>query len=279
MNNQTTKKIIERKFLISALGFSEEFLSENEVIKFISKKDLDACQKGTFLVGSVDRNKTFDNARKDTGELCLEVSYKNPKGEEWELHGDDCKRYCWMAATKEITTFKGTGGLGIVQPVVNGNPYSLSLSYLERNLGDIERKKKIEQIRKNTEYASDDIVLRFKKPRDLIFEITKLLIKECNVQLMTVGAKIIYRNRDVSFNSFDEYKKYIDEAYHSGNLNLYPMFMKPEVYSLDDEYRVMWLAHSGEFNKYASPAWLNYQKESHIILNGINFDDHFEVIA
>jgi hypothetical protein len=272
------KKIIERNFLISALGFSERFLIKNDVIKFISKKDLAACQKGTFLVGSIDRNKKFDNARKDTGELCLEVWYKNPKNEEWSLHGDDCMRYACMAATEEITTIKGNAGLCLIQPVANGNPYSLSLSYIEKSLDNIERKNRIEQIRKNIEYDADDIVLRFKKPRDLIFQITELLIKKCNVQLMTVGSEIIYRSREVSFDCFTKYKQYVDQTYHSRNLNFYPIFIKPEVYKLDSEYRIIWFAHSGGFNRYELPAWLNYQNNTHIILDGINFDDHFEVI-
>jgi hypothetical protein len=272
------KEIIERGFFISALGFSDAFLEKHEVVKFISKDNLCDCKRGTFLVGSVERNRNHDNARCDNGELSLDILYSNPKGEKWEFHGDDCKRYTGLAATERTSSISGRAGWGISMPIVSGNPFSLSVSFLDKGLSESQRLEKIEQIRSSTDYKSDDVLLRFKKPRDLIFTLTEKLCSTTGEQLMTIGTKIIYKNRKVQFESLEDYKSFINETFWSDNLNVYPLFMKPEVYKNDEEYRVLWLAHSGEFNKFTWPAWLNYQSESHVILDGIDFDEHFEII-
>jgi hypothetical protein len=146
-------------------------------------------------------------------------------------------------------------------------------------LTERERIERIKSIRRSTDYKDDDVLLKFKNPRELIFKITQSLCSETGTQLMTVGSKIIYRSRDVQFDLLDGYKRFIDETFWSGNLNFYLLFIKPEVYKNDEEYRILWLAHSGKFNKFTMPAWVDYQSESHVILDGIDFDEHFEVIA
>ena len=71
------------------LGSIDKSISrDHHLLRFIEEKDLSKCQAGTFLVGSIERNKRFDDARADTEEFTATVSWPNSAKRKM----DHCRR-------------------------------------------------------------------------------------------------------------------------------------------------------------------------------------------
>ena len=230
-------------------GIPEYIINDFDVIKFIDLKDLKSCKEGNFLIGSVVRNKKFNDARCDSGEMTISIDWENTDKEEWTLRGKDCKKYIGIEATKKFKAIKGSGGLSIKnQPIAIGNPYSLSLSLIPKNISKEKREEVIHLIRESIGLAKDVALLKVNNPNELIKLITKKMNNKVNrYSLISCSKMIEYKDRVLKNGSFKEFKKEIDKKFHSNALHLDYLFIKPNSYSLDNEYRVIWIGHSGSF--------------------------------
>ena len=160
-------------------GIDKAIEANYHVVRFIHAKDLASCKSGRFLVGSIDRNKKFDDARCDKGEASIDVVWENKAGEEWIFEGDDCKRYVGILATEKFQAIRGTGGITLKnQSLVQGNPLSLSAALLPKKLSRIALNKFIKNLRKNFGMPDDAIILRFKLPNLLLADITEQIMRK-----------------------------------------------------------------------------------------------------
>ena len=98
--------------------------------------------------------------------------------------------------------------------------------------------------------------------------------------LVIISGTVVYQERTIVVASFQEFKDKVDELYNSEVLDLDRLFTKPQVpYEYDREYRTIWMTHTGrDPNKVEFPLLPDYQKKDHIILDGVEFSDHFTVV-
>ena len=271
----------QRQFCIG--GIDESAGQDHYLIRFVDEKDLVKCQSGTFLVGSVDRNRGFDGARADAEELTYTVSWPNRRKEPWTIAGDDSERYLAVKPGKKITGLAGRGGLTRGgRPLVRGNPLSLSLSMIPRTLDGREKRPAFDRIRHNLGLPEGTPALWFVDPDKTIKLVSRKLCEHLSLRqhLVIISGAVIYEDRTLVVDTFQEFKDTIDELFNSGVLDLDRLFSKPRVpYEADSEYRILWMTHSGTCpNTVAFPLMLDYQNEDHVILQDIDFGDHFTIV-
>ena len=110
-------------------GVAPHIKSNFRLIRFVNREHLDSCKAGNFLVGSIARNKAFDDARGDKGEATISVTLNSPDG--WYFEGARSKKYIGIGPNPgdKITGMKGSGKLTIAnQSLLVGNPLSLSFA-------------------------------------------------------------------------------------------------------------------------------------------------------
>ena len=253
-------------------GIDERTQSKCHLIRFVDKKDLPKCEAGTVLIGSIERNKTFDNARGDKGELSVKTRWENPEREKWLVRNDESQRVFGLRPGKKITAISGTGSITSERTLVPGNPLSLSLSMVPRSLGKKRRNIVFEQIRTNLQLPEGTPALCFRSPGRTCQMLTERLCDRLNLKiyLFALSGAITYGDRIVISQSFSDFKNAIDKSMNSDVLDIDRVFMKPETpYRSDREYRIVWFGHSGkDLNTIEFPLIANYQTADHVILDG-----------
>ena len=265
-------------------GIDKNISQDYHLIRFIEEKDMLKCRAGTFLVGSIERNKRFDDARADAEEFTATVSWPNSAKERWTIAGDDGPKYLGIRPGKMITALAGHGGLTRSgRPLVGGNPLSLSLSMIPKALSGTEKRTVLDQIRRNIGLPEGTPALWLKYPDETFTVLTRRLLEYLKITnpLVIVSGTVVYQERTIVVASFQEFKNKVDELYNSEVLDLDRLFTKPKVpYENDREYRTIWMAHSGRGpNKVEFPLLPDYQKNDHLILEGVEFSDHFTVVT
>ena len=246
-------------------GIDKNISRDYHLIRFVEAKDLSKCQAGTFLVGSIERNKRFDDARADTEELTATVSWPNSTKERWIIEGDDGIRYLGIRPGKKITALSGHGGLTRSgRPLVGGNPLSLSLSMIPKALSGSEKRGVFEQVRRSIGLPKGTPGLWFKHLHKTFPMLTRRLSDYLNIAnpLVIISGTVVYQERTIVVESFQEFKDKVDELYNSGVLDLDRLLTKPKIpYESDREYRVIWMAHNGtEQNKVEFPTTAQLSK-------------------
>ena len=265
-------------------GIDKNINRDHHLTRFIEEKDLLKCQAGTFLVGSIDRNRSFDDMRADTEEFTATVSWPNSAKERWTIAGDDGLRYLGMQPGKKITALAGCGGLTRGgRPLVGGNALSLSLSMIPKALSATDKGTVFEHIRRNIGLPIGTPALWLKYPDKTLTVLTRRLSDYLKIvnPLVVISGTVVYQERTITVSSLQEFKDTVDELYNSETLDLDRLFTKPKKpYENDREYRIIWMAHSGrDPNKVEFPLMPDYQKNDHIILDGVPFSDHFTVVT
>ena len=157
-------------------GIDKNISRDYHLVRFIEEKDLSKCKARTFLVGSIERNKKFDDARADLEEFTATVSWPNSAKEQWTIAGDDGPRYLGIRPGKKITALAGRGGLTRSgRPLVSGNPLSLSLSMIPKALSGSEKRTIYHQIRRNIGLPKGTPALWFKSPDQTLAVLTRRL--------------------------------------------------------------------------------------------------------
>ena len=264
-------------------GIARSVRQDFYLIRFIEEKDLLKCRSGTFLVGSIDRNKGFDDVRADAEELTATISWPNKSKERWTIAGAEGERYLGIRSGKKITALAGRGGLTQSgQPLVRGNPLSLSLSMIPKTLDERGKRFAFEQIRHNLGLAEGTPALWFMYPDKTVTLLTRRLSEyfKMSNHLVIISGTVIYGDRTVVVDTFQEFKDAVDKMYNSGETDLNRLFTKPRVpYENDREYRIIWLSHSGKTpNTVRYPLMPDYQDNDHIILQDVDFEDHFTIV-
>ncbi|SMN01602.1 hypothetical protein SPONN_2661 [uncultured Candidatus Thioglobus sp.] len=263
-------------------GVDKSILKKYHLVRFIHQEDLESCRLGNFLIGSADRNKSFNDKRNDNKELTVSIEWENERKEKWSLEGVDCKKYIGISATEKFKSITGSGGLGVKHiKLVSGNPYSLSFSVIPKRLSKRQKYQTISSIRESLGMPENTAVLRIKKPNELLNGITNRLNLNQNIKcsLTPICALISYKKRLVLSGSFLDFKKQIDQILYSKVLNLDYLFLKPDFYKKDFEYRVLWLGHGGKDHmKVEHNLTMNYQNNEYIIINNVDFENNFQLM-
>ena len=265
-------------------GIDKNTSRDYHLIRFIEEKDVLKCQSGTFLVGSIDRNKRFDDERADGEEFTATISWPNKSKEQWTISGEDGPKYLGIRPGKKITGLAGRGGLARSgRPLVGGNPLSISLSMIPKTLCGTEKRVVFEQIRRNLGLPKGTPALWFTYSDETFRLLTRRLSEHLKItnHLVIISGTVVYQERTIVVNSFQEFKDTADKLYNSGELDLDRLFAKPRVpYRNDREYRAIWMTHSGrDPNRVEFPLLPDYQENDHILLEDIDFNDHFTLVT
>ncbi len=265
-------------------GIDENTSRDYHLIRFIEEKDVLKCQSGTFLVGSIDRNKRFDDERADGEEFTATISWPNKSKERWTISAEGGPKYLGIKPGKKITGLAGRGGLTRSgRPLVGGNPLSLSLSMIPKTLCGTEKRAVLEQIRRNMGLPKGTPALWLTYPDETFRLLTRRLSEHLKItnNLVIISGLVVYQERTIVVNSFREFKDTVDKLYNSGELDLDRLFAKPRVpYGNDKEYRTIWMTHGGrDPNRVEFPLLPDYQENDHIILEDIDFNDHFTLVT
>lgn len=70
-------------------GIDYKTASNCHFIRFVDKSDLPKCESGTVLIGSIERNKGFDDARSDKGEVSAQIRWENQNSGKWIVRNDE----------------------------------------------------------------------------------------------------------------------------------------------------------------------------------------------
>lgn len=94
-------------------GLSAKTYSQYRLVRFIPPEYIQSTLNGDFLIGSVQRNKKFDDARSDKDETSIEFHWENKSKEQWFLSESDCQIFFHPDALNEIdsSTMTGSGNL------------------------------------------------------------------------------------------------------------------------------------------------------------------------
>lgn len=258
------------KYFIGSI--SKELASDFEYIKIIHTKDLENCQKGNFLIGSLNRNKKFDDSRCDKGEATVSIKWKNQNKEQWFLEGDELK-FLGLKATENFSGMKGRGDLGIENmSLFNGNLLSLSLSVINKVQSEERKSIKIKEIIESIGFKEEVTILKIKNPIIFFELITNKISTKLNEKLIPIFGKINYGDRIIINKSLALFKKDMNDIFFSKTLHFDYLFRKPEQYKKDKEFRLFWLKH------FEDSLQVDYQNLEYLILNGIDFQENFEVL-
>ena len=263
-------------------GIDEKTKSNCHLIRFVDKTDLPKCESGTVLIGSIERNKRFDDARSDKGELSVQIQWENPDGERWIVGNNESKSVLGLLPGKKITALSGTGGIVSERKLVPGNPLSLSLSMIPKSLGRKRKNIALERIRTNLKLPEGTPALCLIAPGRTCKMLTERLCDHLSLDnhLFALSGAITYGDRKIRVQSFSEFKGTIGKVVNSDVLDIDRVFTKPETpYRYDREYRIIWFGHNGkELNKIEFPLIADYQTADHVILDGFDFAEHFTVV-
>ena len=263
-------------------GVDQSVISHCHIIRFVDKGDIAKCKAGTVLVGSISRNRRFDGERADNGECSVTIQWPNESKERWRLYGDECVRYTGIKAGKRIRGVAGRGGLTLDNySLVSGNPLSLSLSVIPRNLESQEKQAAFDSIRGNLGFSKSTPALCFISPNAFFKRLTCELSGHLRPKhrLVLLSGPIRYQDRAIKVNTFEEFKDTVDSMFHGGTLDMDRVFLKPRIpYGKDREYRLIWIAHSGTTPKRVKfPLTTDCQVNDHVVLGGFAFDEHFSI--
>lgn len=211
-------------------GVDQSVVSHCHLIRFVDANDIVKCKAGTVLVGSVSRNRRFDDERADNGECSVTIEWPNESREGWQFRDDECLRYTGLKAGKKFRGIKGCGGLTLSNyPLVSGNPLSLSLSAIPRSIETKEKQAVLDSIRANLGLPKSTPALCCKSPKVLFQHLTCELSAHLRLEhcLVVLSGSIRYEDRLIRVNSFREFKDTVDSTFHSGMLDLDRLFLKP----------------------------------------------------
>ena len=154
---------------------------------------------------------------------------------------------------------------------------------IPKALSGTEKRTVFEQVRRSIGLPKGTPGLWFKYPDETFPMLTRQLSDYLNISnpLVIISGTVVYQERTIVVESFQEFKDKADELYNSEALDLDHLLTKPKTpYETDREYRTIWLAHSGtDPNKVEFPLLPDYQKNDHIIIDGVHFSDHFTVVT
>lgn len=254
------------------------------LVRFVQKEVLDSCRQGNFLIGSIHRNRAFDDARGDQGEATVTVTLKSkePTHTGFHFEGEECKKYTLIAATEKFTGMRAHGWSIANQPLITKNLPSLSFALISKNCSHDEKIIQARVIRESIGMNQDSPCLVIKKPNELIKTLSHVLTSQkltSAKRLTVLTGKINYAQREITTFSKATYMKTIDELFYSGALNVGFLFTKPENYKEDREFRVVWIGHSGPTHQQVrTPLNTDINSKNYLILPGINFAQNFSLI-
>ena len=259
-------------------GVSPHIKKNFHIVRFVNRESFASLKAGNFLIGSIHRNRNFDDARGDKGESSVSISLHSPDG--WSFQGAELKRYIGMDPGVKFTGLKGSGKLTLQNiSLFHGNPLSLSLSMIPKCRDVTQLKLKCEEIRQNLGMPVDVACVLVKNLDSLIEDITRE-IRFCKntttKRLISMSGPIKYVTREINTTSVAKYKQKIDLLFYSGILNVDYIFIKAESYRLDNEFRVIWIGHAGPTSKILrGPLKMDINPNSFLIVGNINFEKHF----
>jgi len=250
-------------------GISTDTCKSYKLVRFIHKEHQKSCLDGDVLIGSLIRNKSFDDERFDSDESSYEIVWKNEKKEKWLLNEDECAKFIGVETMKKIGVKKITGSGSLTfknKWVKNKNIFSLSFSIIKKGSHEYELEQ-LDNIRKNIGMPEDSFVLEFYKPSELIKILSETLSKKSKLSYMPVSSWIKYKDRINYSGSFEDFKKTMNTERKGRNIA--PFFIKTTNYSNDCELRVIWLGHKNkEWNQIDSnKALFEYDCPNHEIIN------------
>lgn len=265
-------------------GIPSDIERNYHLVRFIQKEVLDSCQQGNFLIGSIYRNRAFDDERGDQGEATVTVTLKSkdPAHAGFLFEGKECKKYTLIAATETIRGIQAHGFSIVNQDLIKKNLPSLSFSLISKNCSYDEKIIQARVIRESIGMNQDAPCLVIKKPNELIKILSHSLTSQkltSAKRLTALTGKIKYAHREITTFSKATYMKTIDEFFYSGTLNVGFLFTKPENYKEDREFRVVWIGHSGPTHQQIrAPLNTNIDSKNYQILPGISFAQNFSLI-
>ncbi|MCP3675141.1 MAG: hypothetical protein GY829_11820, partial [Gammaproteobacteria bacterium] len=196
---------------ISIGGFTDQILKNYHIVRFINKNDIPLCEKGTFLVGSIKRNKNFADERNDKGEISVTISWENKMAEKWHFTDEECCTYLGGSVEdmaqrfglrnhKEFSSITGTGGLMLKNnPLMYGNLLSLSLSLIPRDIAKKDKLEIAQKIKNSIGMPDNAVLLELKKPDALIKSVTRKIMASghLEVSVTPICGRVNYDDRIV----------------------------------------------------------------------------------
>jgi hypothetical protein len=260
-------------------GIAPHIKSKYRLIRFVHREHLESCKAGNFLIGSIARNKGFDDNRGDKGEITISITLNSPNG--WYFEGDRSKKYIGIGPNPgdKFTGMKGSGKLTIAnQSLLVGNPLSLSFALISATESSHQTEMEVQAVRTSLG-ITDAACLMVRDVDKLIDELTHMLRTggyTSTKRLLPISSPMTYAAREIETKSQAEFEAKVDELFYSGALNAGYLFTKPDIYKCDREFRVIWIGHSGKTSKnYEGPLLTDINQNDHVILKSIDFDKHF----
>ena len=200
------------------------------LIRFVHREHLESCKAGDFLIGSIARNKGFDDRRGDRGEATISISLNSPDG--WHFEGAKCKKYTGVASDVKFTGMKGTGKFTLAnQSLLAGNPLSLSFALISHTADKNQIQTEVQEVRKSLG-IKDAVCVMVRDVDKLIEELTQMLRSggyTSSKRLMPISSLINYTNREIQTKSQVEFEERVDELFYSGTLHTGYLFTKPDI--------------------------------------------------
>ena len=264
-------------------GVAPHIKSNFRLIRFVHREHLESCKAGNFLVGSIARNKGFDDKRGDEGEATISVTLNSPDG--WHFEGARSKKYIGIGPNPgdKITGMKGRGKLTIAnKSLLVGNPLSLSFALISSTDDPSQIASEIETVRASLD-IKDAACFMVNEVDKLIDDLTLMLRLggyPSTKRLLPISSPINYATREIETRSQAEFEAKVDELFHSGALQAGYLFTKPDTYKTDREFRVIWIGHSGKTSRnFEAPLITDINQNDYVIIQGINFEKHFTEIT
>ena len=261
-------------------GIGQAIAARYHLIRFVKAQDIPKCERDTVLVGSIRRNRRFEDERSDPKELSVDIAIRN-RTTRGTVFLEDAKKYLGISTNVPIEIAPRARVTLSGWAIADGNPLSMSLSMIKKGATRLKKKELFCGIRKNLGLENTTPALCFRCPERTIRLITERLSCHPDVkcQLLAMSGPIDYQDRTITVESFEEHKDTIDQLFHSNTLHLSLLFRKPKMpYENDREFRIVWLAYDGADSPESGTVRTNYQEQEHIILEDINFSEHFTIV-
>ncbi|MDB9957683.1 hypothetical protein OAD42_01220 [Oceanospirillaceae bacterium] len=265
--------------IVSFGGFCDKTYKQYHLVKVVHSKDAESCLKGRFLIGSVKRNKEFDDARGDSKETSIEYRWINRNKKEWFLSEKDCSRFFHPDVLEKLKfkSMKGRGDITFKNSWVSDkNIFSLSLGLIKKS-NKTREKKDLKKLIASLEMPESSVAIKITNPNKFIEAVTPLLMKLVGGSLMPCASWIKYTSRITYSDTFERFVEKLHNEFSGRNLDLF--FLKPPKYKNDRELRMIWLSHKNKDWKCINTNEVGFQYEcpDYKIINMGEFSEYFEI--